>query len=69
MIKELSLGWNAEGLRDMRGARRIEYLSIAWTSLEAVVGMVAGVLAGSIALISFGADSIIEVVSSGVLLW
>jgi len=53
----------------MRGARRIEYLSIAWTSLEAVVGMAAGILAGSIALISFGADSIIEVASSGVLLW
>ena len=66
---ELSIVWDAEGLRDMRGARRIEYLSIAWTSLEAVVGMVAGVLAGSIALISFGADSIIEVASSGVLLW
>ena len=66
---ELSVVWGAEGLRDMRGARRIEYLSIAWTSLEAVVGMAAGILAGSIALISFGADSIIEVASSGVLLW
>ncbi len=66
---DLSVVWDAEGLRDMRGARRIEYLSIAWTSLEAVVGMAAGILAGSIALISFGADSIIEVASSGVLLW
>jgi divalent metal cation (Fe/Co/Zn/Cd) transporter len=66
---ELSVVWDAEGLRDMRGARRIEYLSIAWASLEAVVGMAAGILAGSIALISFGADSIIEVASSGVLLW
>ena len=68
-MEELNIAWNAEGLRDMRGARRIEYLSIAWTSLEAVVGMAAGILAGSIALISFAADSIIEVASSSVLLW
>ena len=68
-MEELSVAWNAERLRDMRGARRIEYLSIAWTSLEAAVGVAAGILAGSIALISFGADSIIEVASSSVLLW
>lgn len=53
----------------MRRARRIEYLSIAWTSLEALVGIAVGIFVGSIALISFGADSIIEVASSSVLLW
>jgi len=66
---ELSIVWDAEGLCDMRGARRIVYLSTAWTSLEAAVGIAAGIFAGSIALISFGADSIIEVASSSVLLW
>ena len=52
-----------------RAGRRIEYLSVAWTSLEALAGITAGVVAGSIALIGFGADSVIEVASSAVLLW
>jgi len=52
-----------------RAGRRVEYLSIAWTSLEAIIGITIGVLAGSVALIGFGADSVIEVASSCVLLW
>jgi divalent metal cation (Fe/Co/Zn/Cd) transporter len=49
--------------------RRIEYVSLAWTSLEALGGIGAGVMAGSIALIGFGADSVIEIASSAILLW
>jgi divalent metal cation (Fe/Co/Zn/Cd) transporter len=49
--------------------RNIEYLSIAWTSLEAAIGIAAGLIAGSVALISFGIDSVIEVASSIVLIW
>ena len=49
--------------------RRVEYLSLAWTSLEAASGIVAGLIAASIALIGFGADSVIEVASSAILLW
>jgi hypothetical protein len=60
---------NIERAADIRAGRKIEYLSIAWTSLEAVIGVVAGLLAGSVALIGFGIDSLIEVASSGVLLW
>src|SRR5437870_2055480 len=52
-----------------RAGRRVEYLSIAWTSLEAIIGVTVGIVAGSVALIGFGADSIIEVASSCVLLW
>jgi divalent metal cation (Fe/Co/Zn/Cd) transporter len=52
-----------------RAGRRVEYFSIAWTSLEAIIGVTVGILAGSVALIGFGADSIIEVTSSCVLLW
>jgi divalent metal cation (Fe/Co/Zn/Cd) transporter len=52
-----------------RAGRRIEYLSLAWTSLEAIVGIIAGLMAGSIALIGFGADSVIEIASSAILLW
>jgi len=52
-----------------RAGRKIEFLSIAWTALESIVGIITGVLAGSVALISFGIDSVIEVASSLVLVW
>jgi divalent metal cation (Fe/Co/Zn/Cd) transporter len=54
---------------DIRAGRRIEYISIAWTSVEALSGIVAGVIAASVALIGFGADSVIEAGSSAILLW
>jgi hypothetical protein len=37
-----------------RAGRRVEYLSITWTSLEASIGVTVGILAGSVALIGFG---------------
>src|SRR6202022_2852253 len=52
-----------------RAGRKIEFLSIGWTALESIVGIIAGVLASSVALISFGIDSVIEVASSLVLVW
>src|SRR5438067_9273547 len=52
-----------------RAGRKIEFLSIGWTALESIIGIIAGVLAGSVALISFGIDSVIEVASSLVLVW
>jgi divalent metal cation (Fe/Co/Zn/Cd) transporter len=52
-----------------QAGRKIEYVSIAWTTLEAAIGVIAGVLAGSVALIGFGVNSVIEVASSVVLLW
>ena len=54
---------------DTREGRRLEYLSLGWTVIEAGVALLAGVLAGSIALVGFGADSVIEGLSSAVLLW
>jgi divalent metal cation (Fe/Co/Zn/Cd) transporter len=47
-----------------RRALRLEYLTVGWNVLEAVVAIGAGVLAGSVALIAFGADSSIEIVSA-----
>jgi divalent metal cation (Fe/Co/Zn/Cd) transporter len=49
--------------------RRLEYLTILWNSIEAVVAVVSGLLAGSVALIGFGLDSVIETLSASVLLW
>ena len=43
-------------------------MTIGWTMLEAVVGVRAGMIAGSIALMAFGLDSVIELVAAAVLL-
>jgi len=48
---------------------KLEYLTIGWNLLEGVVGLAAGVVAGSIALVGFGIDSLIEISSGGILLW
>jgi len=60
-------------LPDRRGfARRgrlLQHLTIAWNSAECVVALVAGFLAGSVALVGFGFDSAIEVASSLAALW
>jgi divalent metal cation (Fe/Co/Zn/Cd) transporter len=49
--------------------KRLEYFTIAWNSLEGIVAVVAGILAGSISLVGFGVDSFIEVTSGATLLW
>src|SRR5271165_6150446 len=49
--------------------KRLEYFSIAWNGLEAGVAVIAGLLAGSVALMGFGLDSVIETASAGILLW
>jgi divalent metal cation (Fe/Co/Zn/Cd) transporter len=53
----------------VRRALRLEWLTIGWNSLEAVIAAVAGVLSGSIALLGFGLDSVIEVSSGVALVW
>ena len=49
--------------------RRLEYLTIVWNSLEGIISIGAGLVAGSIALVGFGFDSLIEVSSGAALLW
>ncbi len=53
----------------LREGRRLEYLTIAWNAVEAIVSIAAGLMAGSTALVGFGVDSVIESGSGGVLLW
>lgn len=43
--------------------------TIGWNSLEAVIAILNGILAGSIALVGFGLDSIVEVSSAVVIAW
>ena len=49
--------------------RRLEVFTVGWNMLEAVISIAAGLFAGSIALIGFGVDSLIETASGAVLLW
>jgi divalent metal cation (Fe/Co/Zn/Cd) transporter len=53
----------------VRKGRRLEYFTIAYNSLEGLIAVVAGLMAGSIALVGFGFDSLIEVTSGAALLW
>jgi divalent metal cation (Fe/Co/Zn/Cd) transporter len=53
----------------VRRGRRLEHFTITWNTLEGLVAVVAGAVAGSISLVGFGIDSFIEVTSGSVLLW
>jgi len=55
--------------RLIRQAFRLEWLTIGWMAVEAAVAVVSGVAAGSVTLIAFGLDSLIELASAGVLIW
>jgi divalent metal cation (Fe/Co/Zn/Cd) transporter len=48
---------------------RIERVTLVWMTVEAVAAIWSGVAAGSVLLTAFGIDSIIELLTGGVLLW
>src|SRR3954467_4699515 len=52
-----------------RRARLLAWGGIAWHFVEFGIAIVAGIAAGSIALIGFGADSLIEALAGFVVLW
>jgi divalent metal cation (Fe/Co/Zn/Cd) transporter len=55
---------------DLQGlALRLEFATIAWNVGEAVLTVALGIAAGSIALVGFGTDSLIEVFASSVVVW
>ena len=56
-----------EGL--VRRAKLLAWLGLGWHGVEAAVAVGAGLAAGSIALVGFGADSLVEAVAGFVLLW
>jgi len=47
----------------------VEWLSVVWMVIEAIAAALAGVLGHSVALVAFGADSVIELVAGGALLY
>lgn len=52
-----------------RRAVQLAWATIAWNVVEAAVAIAAGAAAGSIALVGFGLDSIVEVMSAAVIVW
>jgi len=53
----------------LRKALHLEYFSLAWNFLETFVGLAAGIASGSVALIGFALDSVVESSSAGALIW
>ena len=59
----------AERAKLERRVRLLAWGGIGWHLVEFAIALAAGVVAGSIALIGFGADSLIEALAGGVVLW
>lgn len=52
-----------------RTGRRLQWATIAWNSIEVFVTIGLGVATGSLALVAFGLDSLVEVFASLVVIW
>jgi divalent metal cation (Fe/Co/Zn/Cd) transporter len=68
---ELRLMSTLTGTREgrVRHGIRLQYFTIAYNSLEGLISVTAGLFAGSVSLIGFGFDSLIEVTSGAAVLW
>ncbi len=53
----------------VRRARALAWLGVGWHVVEAAIAILAGLAASSIALIGFGADSLIESAAGFIVLW
>jgi hypothetical protein len=62
-------GLGADRLEGLRRGIALEYVSLAYNVLESVVGLAAGAVAGSVALIGFGLDSVVESSTAAILIW
>jgi divalent metal cation (Fe/Co/Zn/Cd) transporter len=60
---------DVERLALIREAFRLEWFTIAWMTIEAIIAIASGIAAHSISLTAFGIDSLIELASAGVLIW
>lgn len=62
---------NGPGERDrlIRRAKALSWLSLAWMTVEGTVAITAALIAGSVALLGFGIDSVIEGLASVIVIW
>ena len=69
----MSIAGQNETIRDrtvmIHQAFWLEYLTLAWMTVEAAVAIASGIAANSLTLVAFGIDSIIELASAGILVW
>jgi divalent metal cation (Fe/Co/Zn/Cd) transporter len=59
----------AERLRLERRAKLLAWAGNGWHAVELAVALGAGIAAGSVALVGFGLDSLVEVAAAGVVIW
>lgn len=64
-----ALAPNPPRANELRRGLNLAYLSISYNVVEAVVGLVLGIGAASVALIGFGLDSVVESSSAAVVIW
>jgi divalent metal cation (Fe/Co/Zn/Cd) transporter len=64
-VVERDAGWH----RAARRARMLSWLSLGYMAAEGAVAITAAVLAGSVALLGFGLDSVIEGLASVIIVW
>jgi len=69
MIQQIVLETNRNRADLVKRGRWLEYFTITYNSLEGIIAIGAGVVSGSVALVGFGFDSLIEVTSGVTLLW
>ena len=62
-------GPDTDYLHAVRRVKQLSWLSLVWMGAEGTIAIVAGVLAGSIALVGFGIDSAIEGFASAIIVW
>lgn len=60
---------DARWLRAARRARLLSWLSLAWMTAEGALGIFAGAVAGSIALVGWGLGSVIEGLAAVIVIW
>jgi len=58
-----------ERARWVHRAQLLAWLGVGWHGIEAAVAVGAGVAAGSIALVGFGADSVVEALAGFIVIW
>jgi len=50
-------------------ALQLSYFTVGYNIAEGIVSIIAGAIAGSIALVGFGLDSFVESLSGGIMIW
>src|SRR5438094_8992964 len=69
MVESVVAGDRYERAALVRRVKLLSWLSLAWMTAEGSIGVTAGILANSIALIGYGLDSTIEGIASIVIIW